>query len=117
MAIKFRELRQYLSRNIRLSICFEDGHYDNYLIVSDIPDGRYGDLYVYGVGKIDVEFSKDTYTKPDLEFSIKDAELRPALEIVLYDRPRNDIGERKYMDSLRFIDFRNYLQVFGHMPL
>lgn len=31
MAIQFRELRKYLARNIRLSICFEDGHYIKYV--------------------------------------------------------------------------------------
>ena len=25
MAIKFEELRKYVARNVRLSICFEDG--------------------------------------------------------------------------------------------
>lgn len=37
MAIQFKELRKYLARNIRLSICFEDGHYHDYLMISDIP--------------------------------------------------------------------------------
>ena len=27
MAIKFEELRKYVARNVRLSICFEDGYY------------------------------------------------------------------------------------------
>lgn len=35
MAITFGEIKQYLVRNVRLSICFENGHYHNYLIVSD----------------------------------------------------------------------------------
>ena len=117
MALKFKELRNYLSRNSRLSISFEDGHYDNYLILSDIPDEKYDDMYVFGIGKAYVEFTKDIYKKPDLNFSVKDAELRPALEIVLYDKPRADVGERKYQDSLRFGDLRKYLQVFGHMLL
>ena len=37
MAIQFKELRKYLARNIRLSICFEDGHYHDYLMISDSP--------------------------------------------------------------------------------
>ena len=62
MAIQFKEIRQYLARNIRLSICFEDGHYHDYLMISDIPVEKYNDLYLYGVGMADVEFSKDIYT-------------------------------------------------------
>lgn len=61
MAIKFEELKQYIARNIRLSICFEDGHYHDYLMKSDIPDKKYDDLYVFGVGMTDVEFSRDIY--------------------------------------------------------
>ena len=61
MAIQFKELRKYLARNIRLSICFEDGHYHDYLMISDIPAEKYNDLCLYGVGMEDVEFSKDIY--------------------------------------------------------
>ena len=50
MAIQFKEIRQYLARNIRLSICFEDAHYHDYLMISGIPAHKYKDLYVYGVG-------------------------------------------------------------------
>ena len=41
MAIQFKELKKYISRVTRISICFRDGHYDNYLMISDIPDGKY----------------------------------------------------------------------------
>ena len=50
MAIQFKKIRQYLARNARLSICFEDGYYQDYLMVSDIPAEKYKDLYVYGIG-------------------------------------------------------------------
>lgn len=50
MAIKFKEIRRFLARNIRLSICFLDGHYHNYLLVSDILASEYDELYVYGIG-------------------------------------------------------------------
>ena len=55
MAIQFKEIRQYLARNVRLSICFEDGYYHDYLMISDIPAEKYKDLYVYGIGMIDVQ--------------------------------------------------------------
>ena len=64
MAIQFKEIRQYLARNVRLSICFEDGHYHDYLMVSDIPDEKYDDLYLFGIGTADVEFSRDIYAPP-----------------------------------------------------
>ena len=114
MAIKFSEIRLHLARNVRLSICFEDGHYDDYLIRSDIPEGKNDDLYVYGVGKIDVEFSKDIYTAHQKKFAVKDIDLCPALEIVLRDRPRDDVPERKTEDELKFEDLRNYLEIIGH---
>ena len=112
MAIQFNELRQYLARNVRLSICFEDGYYHNYLMISDIPAEKYKDLYVYGVGMIDVEFSMDIYVSPkDLDgviTSTNDDTLEPAIEIVLHEAPR-DI-ERKAEDVLLFKDIKPYLQ-------
>lgn len=56
MAIKFEELRKYVARNVRLSICFEDGYYHDYLMMSDIPEQKYAGFYIYGVGMVDVEF-------------------------------------------------------------
>lgn len=109
MAIKFKELRKYISRVCRLSICFEDGHYDNYHLISDIPDGKYDDLYVYGIGLVDVEFPLDVY-KPYEEEPINSKEcfLGHALEIVLYKEDRG--FERKELDALQFGDLRKYLQ-------
>lgn len=112
MAIQFMEIRQYLARNVRLSICFEDGYYHDYLMVSDIPDEKYKDLYVYGVGMVDVEFSRDIYAAPvDMEgvvISTKDDAIKPAIEIVLHNDPRNI--ERKAEEALLFKDLKPYLQ-------
>ena len=112
MAIQFKEIRQYLARNSKLSICFEDGYYHNYLMISDIPAEKYKDLYVYGVGMIDVEFPMDIYVSPkDLDgviTSTNDDTLEPAIEIVLHEAPR-DI-ERKAEDVLLFKDIKPYLQ-------
>lgn len=49
MAITFRELKQYISRTVRVSICFRDGQYENYTMVSDISGEQYDDLYVHGI--------------------------------------------------------------------
>ena len=113
MAIQFKEIRQYLARNNRLSICFEDGYYHDYLMISDIPVEKYKDLYVYGVGMVDVEFSRDIYVFPkDLDgviTSTKDDTIEPAIEIVLHEAPRNI--ERKAEDVLLFKDIKPYLQI------
>ena len=113
MAIQFKEIRQYLARNVRLSICFEDGHYHDYLMISDIPVEKYKDLYVYGVGMVDVEFPMDIYASPkDLDgvtILTKDDTIEPAIEIVLHDAPR-DI-ERKAENVLLFKDIKPYLQI------
>ena len=113
MAIKFRELKKYLSRVDRLSICLENGYYDNYALVSDIPEGKYDELYVFGVGMVDVEFSLDVYSEhielpkvisKDLGFF-----LGSALEIVVCEEPRDII--RLKNDELTFGDLRGYLQI------
>lgn len=113
MAITFREIKQYLARNVRLSICFEDGYYHNYLMVSDIPDQKYDRLYVYGIGMIDVEFSMDVYSNPQepdgIVMSSKDDTLEPAIEIVLHEEPREI--ERSTDESLPFRDLKPYLQI------
>ena len=113
MAIQFKELRKYLARNIRLSICFEDGHYHDYLMISDIPAEKYNDLYLYGVGMAEVEFSKDIYiSQKDLDgviVSINDDTIEPAIEIVLHENSREI--ERKAEDVLLFKDIKPYLQI------
>ncbi|MBD9303448.1 MAG: hypothetical protein EGS63_01390 [Lachnospira sp.] len=116
MAIKFKEIRRFLARNTRLSICFLDGQYHNYLLVSDIPASEYDELYVYGIGITDVEFSLDIYSEPDeisgeVNISGRNFTIQPALEIVLHDKLR-DI-ERNICDNLTFKDLKPYLQIGG----
>lgn len=119
MAISFGEIKKYLARNVRLSICFEDMHYHNYLLLSDIPDNKYDNLYVYGVGMTDVEFSKDTYTKPEEQTGIvkvtRDWELKPAIEVVLFEKPREI--KRRNEDFLMFKDLKPYLQIGRNFTL
>jgi hypothetical protein len=112
MSITFNEIKQYVSRVVRVSICFEDGSYDNYTLISDIPEGKYNKLYLFGVGMIDVEFPRDVYSKPDAKQSDK----LPGyfwgcgLELVLHGEPRNDIA-RNNEKQLTFGDLKNYLQI------
>lgn len=112
MAIRFQEIKKYIARNVRVSICFEDGYYHDYLMIGDIPEGKYDDLYVYGIGMADVEFPMDIYTvPPQLEgviLSTKDDSLEPTIEIVLFKNPREiERSEERY---LMFKDLRPYLQ-------
>lgn len=83
-------------------------------MISDIPAEKYKDLYLYGVGMADVEFSMDIYASPkDLDgvtISTKDYTIEPAIEIVLYETPHNNI-ERKAEDVLLFQDIKPYLQI------
>jgi len=113
MAIKFNELRKYISRVEKLSICYEDGHYDNYVLPSDIPKGKYDELYVFGVGMADIEFPLDIYSDPQelsQRISLKDGlYLGCGLEIVVHEEPR-DIKRENEM-TLTFGDLRNYLQI------
>lgn len=112
MAIKFKEIKNYIARNVRMSICFEDGYYHNYLMKSDIPKGKYDNLYVYGVGMIDVEFSNDVYlASSQLEESVwtKDISIEPAIEIVVTKVPRNI--ERSTDKEFLFKDLKPYLQI------
>lgn len=115
MAITFKEVKQYISRIVRVSICFENGSYDNYTLISDISEGKYEDLFVYGIGMIDVEFPLDVYSKPYSNWPVKQADcfLGCGLEIVLYDKPRTDIV-RNCEKGLIFGDLRNYLQIGGN---
>lgn len=112
--IKFAELKQYISRTARISICFRDGNYDNYTMISDIPDGKYDSMYVYGIGTADVEFPLDVYKRPSVDFAGdglmgKGYYLGCGLEIVLQDEPRYSTRENEQL--LSFCDLRSYLQL------
>lgn len=115
MAITFREIRKYFARNVRLSICFEAGYYHNYLMVSDIPSQKYDRFYIYGIGMAIVEFSMDVYSTPPEQdgvvFSSRDDILKPAMEIVLHEKPREI--KRSTDENLLFRDMKPYLQMDG----
>lgn len=119
MAIGLEEIRKYIARNVRISICFEDGYYHNYLMISDIPEHKYDGLFVYGIGMVNVEFSRDIYSMPQETEGIvrgtKDDLLAPALEIVLHQKPR-EIA-RSTEETLLFRDLKPYLQIFGKISV
>ena len=113
MAILFKEIKKYIARNVRLSINHEDGYYENYLFMADIPEQKYDHLYVYGIGMIDVEFPKDVYAAPvqsgEAVITSKDITLKPAIEIVLSEKPRT-IQRSTDEVLLLFRDLKPYLQ-------
>lgn len=57
--IKLKDLRDIFSTIDRVSICFEDGHYDNYRLMRDVPK-EYDDLAVKGISIRDEMFPIDT---------------------------------------------------------
>ena len=110
MSLKFKELINYVSKVEKISVCFMDGNYENYHLKTDIPEGKYDEFYVYGIGLADVEFSLDVYSKQEHNTTSKnDRYLGCALEIMLSEEPRD--MERGRNDVLTFKDFRNYLPV------
>lgn len=120
MDFLFKELKHYLCRLAPISICHEeDLHYADYLLVSDIPDGEYDNLHVYGVGMGDVEFTMDTFVKPlDGKTSNAcpypdDMNILACLEIMVKDTPREGVmrSDRK---ELCFGDLRKFLPHTGH---
>lgn len=119
MAITFKEIKQYIARNVKVSIRFEDGYYNNYLMISDVPESKYDEFYVYGIGMVDVEFSRDVYLKSDdpdgVCFTSKNMTMEAALEIALCKKPREI--ERKINKGLAFQDLKSYLQVFGTLAI
>ena len=58
--MQFKELKKYLSRIDRYSVCIlnESLSYENYRWLRDIPD-KYDDMYVVGIGRIESEFEED----------------------------------------------------------
>ena len=85
--IKFKEIRECISRIDRISISFEDRSYDNYFSIMDVPEGKYEEMYVYGIGMVQVEFPKEKEDESDSIAQSK-CEMLPALEIYLRNRPR-----------------------------
>ena len=62
--LKFKELRRYISKIDRLSVCKkEDLSYDNYRYIDHVP-ASYDEYYVYGIGMIESEFPAEWICNP-----------------------------------------------------
>lgn len=55
--ITFGEIRKFVSRIDRISVCMETGRYHNYRYIKQVPHD-FDNLYVYGIGIIDTEFEE-----------------------------------------------------------
>lgn len=78
-ALKFGELREYFDVVSRVSICMKETlNYRNYNFMSEVPHD-YDDMYVYGFGMIDSEFT---------DIVSGEEEYMPCVEFMLSDKPR-----------------------------
>ena len=91
MNIRFKDIKGYISRIDKISICLEDLSYENYFFISDIPD-IYDDLYVHGIGVIQSEFppldSRAGEGPAWKEGVIAPLNFEYCLEILLHKNPR-----------------------------
>ena len=88
-------------------------------MMSDIPEQKYAGFFTYGVGMVDVEFSRDVYTalpEPEGEYwCSKDDTMKPAMELMISEEPR-DI-KRSVEQKLLFRDLKPYLQIGRHFSI
>lgn len=95
--MKFGELRKYVSKIDRVSICMKETlEYRNFQFVSQVPES-YDELYVYGIGRIQSEFP--AREAPDAAFTafggrvpddkLDEIILAECIEIMLSEEPRD----------------------------
>ena len=104
--MKFKELKPYISKIDRRSICIldEDLGYENYKWIQDVPD-KYDEMYVVGFGRIESEFEEAavlTYEKERCAIG-RGLYMVDCIEIVLSEIPVKDTPDK--------CDF----SVFGHV--
>lgn len=120
MSFTFGEIKQYLARDMKLSIKMLKGGYTDYFMVSDIPDGKYDDMIIYSLAGIKyVEFHElGEYVSPTSpELSWMDHKLDFGYEITLCDQiPEYDDRDHTRTNTEHIIlkDLRSVLPLFGH---
>lgn len=86
--MRFKELRKYISRIDKVSICmFETSTYENYLFFKDVPD-IYDNLFVYGIGMIQSEFYEVKEGSYSINYKEGNLAFVPCIEIVLSKEDR-----------------------------
>lgn len=90
--LKFKELRNVISKIDRLSICMIETYaYENYRFMRNVPE-KYDDYYVYGIGMLESEFE----IAEAFEFEVKGNQINSELffasciEIMLSEKPKGD---------------------------
>ncbi|MCM1039438.1 MAG: hypothetical protein NC434_08945 [Ruminococcus sp.] len=97
--LTFRNLRNYLARMDRLSICMlETLNYENYMRIEDVPN-TYDDYYVYGIGMIESEFYKIDKCEYAASGERKDFTLVSCIEIMLAREPKGVLLEKELSDK------------------
>ena len=83
MDLKVKDLRNFVSRIDRISICHKETlNYENHSCMHKVPD-KYDDYYVYGIGIIESEVYEDG----------KLANFKPHLEIMVSEITKESKGE------------------------
>ena len=79
--LKFKDIKKYIAVFAApISVCMiETLDYENYWEIGDIPDNKYDDFYLYGIGQIQSEFYNKCLKKDDFCYCI---------EIMLSKTPR-----------------------------
>ena len=120
MSFTFGEIKRFLARDMKLSIKMLKGGYTDYLMVSDIPEGKCDDMIIYGLAGIKyVEFpelGEYVPTSSD-ELSWMDHKLDFAYEITLCDQiPDYDDRDhaRTNTENIILKDLRIILPMYGH---
>lgn len=107
MNLKFREARKYISVINKVSICMvEDGSPTNYGAIGKVPED-FDDMYVYGFGMIDSEFTKDQLN-PIEEKELGDNRFMfcKCIEFALANKPREEeFHESKKQEKLLRAEF------------
>lgn len=64
--MKFKKIRKLCAKADPIQILFEEGDYENYLTISDVPD-KYNDCKVKGVGAVMIDDLNDLPIQKGLE--------------------------------------------------
>ena len=120
MAFTFGEIKNYLARDMRLSVRMLKGGDKDYLMVSDLPDGKYDDLIVYNLAEIKfIEFPEFGEYVPASSPELSWMSNKPGIgfEITLCEQiPDYDDRDhtRTNGEQIVFRDLRNLLPMYGH---
>lgn len=101
MAIKFGELRKYLSIVIKIFMCSGGNYCDNYKDEHEIPEEKYDDMYVLGISMVEDEIQPAcTYIENIFDGA--------AIKVDIQEEPVD--FECLNDNELLFGDLRNYLK-------